>query len=75
MPIFQSIFSVCGYFRMDGGELFGYVSEHENFPETQAIHYLREALKGVVHMHSKDLMHLDLKVRTMATLFNLCLWF
>ena len=51
-------------FRLSGGELFDYVVQKEFLPELEAKHYLKQILSGLQHMHSKGIVHLDLKVPT-----------
>lgn len=44
-----------------GGELFERVVEDEFISENEVIHYMKQILEGVEHMHSKNVLHLDLK--------------
>lgn len=44
-----------------GGELFDFVAEKENLMENEAIEFLKQILKGVSFMHSKQIAHFDLK--------------
>ncbi|KAG9278490.1 death-associated protein kinase 2 [Astyanax mexicanus] len=44
-----------------GGELFDFVAEKENLTEIEAIEFLKQILKGVAFMHSKQIAHFDLK--------------
>ncbi|KAL5482196.1 hypothetical protein EMCRGX_G022491 [Ephydatia muelleri] len=46
---------------LSGGELFDYVVQKEFLPELEAKHYLKQILSGLQHMHSKGIVHLDLK--------------
>ena len=47
-----------------GEELFEKVSqESHNLTEMQVIRYMKQILYGVEHMHAKNIVHLDLKVR------------
>lgn len=49
---------------INGKELFEKVVQDENsLTETQCVHYLKQILNGVEHMHKKSIVHLDLKVR------------
>ena len=53
-------FPVC--FSVSGGELFQYLAEKEKVSEDEAVQFLRQILDGLKHMHSMDVVHLDLKV-------------
>ncbi|XP_066508902.1 death-associated protein kinase 2-like [Hoplias malabaricus] len=44
-----------------GGELFDFIAEKENLMENEAIEFLKQILKGVAFMHSKQIAHFDLK--------------
>ncbi|XP_036412305.1 death-associated protein kinase 2-like [Colossoma macropomum] len=44
-----------------GGELFDFIAEKENLMENDAIEFLKQILKGVAFMHSKQIAHFDLK--------------
>ena len=44
-----------------GGELFEKVVEDEFISENDVIHYMKQIIEGVQHMHSKEVLHLDLK--------------
>lgn len=46
---------------VEGGELFKKICEEEVACETDAIFYLRQILEGLKHMHSKNIIHLDIK--------------
>lgn len=53
---------------INGKELFEKVVQDDNLlTETQCVHYLRQILNGVEHMHKKNIVHLDLKVNTLYT--------
>ena len=45
-----------------GGELFEKVVEEDNLTERQVVHYMKQLLYGLQHMHRKNMVHLDLKV-------------
>ncbi|KAI4889177.1 hypothetical protein NFI96_032643 [Prochilodus magdalenae] len=45
-----------------GGELFDFIAEKENLMENEAIEFMKQILKGVAFMHSKQIAHFDLKV-------------
>ncbi|KAI4877980.1 hypothetical protein NFI96_027960, partial [Prochilodus magdalenae] len=44
-----------------GGELFDFIAEKENLMENEAIEFMKQILKGVAFMHSKQIAHFDLK--------------
>lgn len=46
---------------ISGGELFHYLAAKEKVSEDEAVIYLKQILEGVQHMHSLDIIHLDLK--------------
>ena len=48
---------------MRGGELFEFVTEKDHVSEAEAALFIRQILRGLEHMHSKRIAHLDLKVR------------
>lgn len=54
--------------RLTGGELFDRLVEQEyDLTEEDCITYMRQICQGVRHMHQQNLVHLDLKVSTIAT--------
>ena len=50
-------------YRVDGGELFEYLAEKDKLDEEEASAFIKQILDGVQHLHSKQIAHLDLKVR------------
>ncbi|KAF3834459.1 hypothetical protein F7725_025663 [Dissostichus mawsoni] len=44
-----------------GGELFDFIAEKENLLESEAIEFMEQILKGLGFMHSKNIVHFDLK--------------
>ena len=48
-----------------GKELFTKVTEEDMFSEKTAVSYLKQILLGLEHMHSKYIVHLDIKVGVM----------
>ncbi|XP_054159543.1 death-associated protein kinase 2-like [Oppia nitens] len=44
-----------------GGELFDLISEKGVLAEDEAIHYIRQILMAIKHLHDKSIVHLDLK--------------
>ncbi|KAG7477235.1 hypothetical protein MATL_G00092010 [Megalops atlanticus] len=44
-----------------GGELFDFLAEKESLSEEQATKFLKQILDGVLHLHSKQIAHFDLK--------------
>ena len=49
--------------RVTGGELFHYLAARDRVSEDEAVEFLLQILEGVKHMHQKNIVHLDLKVR------------
>lgn len=49
-----------------GGELFDYLSEKGPFTEDQARHAMRRLLLALQCLHSKGVVHRDLKVSLMT---------
>jgi serine/threonine protein kinase len=50
------------YPRLRGGELFDYISKKDFLTEEEAIDFTRQILQGLQHLHSRSVVHLDLKV-------------
>lgn len=48
--------------RLRGGELFDYISKKDYLTEEEAIDFTRQILQGLQHLHSRNVVHLDLKV-------------
>jgi death-associated protein kinase len=48
---------------VSGGELFEYISEKDHLSEEEAAYFITQILEGVDHFHSKNIVHLDLKVK------------
>ncbi|XP_029479879.1 death-associated protein kinase 2-like [Oncorhynchus nerka] len=46
---------------ISGGELFDFIAEKESLSEEEAIEFLKQILKGVGFMHTKNIAHFDLK--------------
>ncbi|XP_043203160.1 death-associated protein kinase 1-like [Amphibalanus amphitrite] len=44
-----------------GGELFEFVTEKDHVSEAEAALFIKQILRGLEHMHSKRIAHLDLK--------------
>ena len=56
------------FFSIPGGELFDRVIEDEFIlTEKACICFMRQVLEGVSFMHSKSILHLDLKVSSNHT--------
>ena len=48
---------------LTGGELFEEIAKEEFILEKDACFYVNQILSAVQHMHSQNIVHLDLKVR------------
>lgn len=48
--------------RVSGGELFEHVCRQEKLSEAEAAAFIRQILSGVKHLHTRCIVHLDLKV-------------
>jgi death-associated protein kinase len=46
---------------VSGGELFDYLATKDCVSEDEAVEFLKQILEGVSYLHSKQLIHLDLK--------------
>ena len=50
-------------FRVSGGELFDRIVEKGSYTEKDASLLISQVLDAVAYLHSKDIVHRDLKVR------------
>jgi serine/threonine protein kinase len=55
-------FGAVNRLRITGGELFDRIIELRRYTEKDASHVMRQALKGIRHMHERNLVHRDIKV-------------
>lgn len=56
-----------------GGELFDRIADpNYKMTEPEAIKYMRQICEGLLHMHEKNIVHLDLKVRQRSVLVFPC---
>ena len=46
---------------VEGGELFERIIEKEYLEEKEAVEYLHQLIQGLQHMHSRNIVHLDIK--------------
>lgn len=51
-------------FRVTGGELFDRIIAKGNYTEKDASNLIRQVLEAVDYLHSLNIVHRDLKVRT-----------
>lgn len=57
---------------MEGGELFDRIVDPEfDLTERVAILFMRQIVDGIAFIHSRNVLHLDLKVNTWLHTFNL----
>jgi calcium-dependent protein kinase len=49
------------YEYLPGGELFDYILENKSFSEQRAIHFIKQVLSALFYLHSKGLVHCNLK--------------
>ncbi|GFR67462.1 death-associated protein kinase 1 [Elysia marginata] len=62
-PLFNSGGDHLGHllWRVTGGELFDYISEKDHLGEEEASAFIAQILRGLKHLHSNNIAHLDLK--------------
>ncbi|XP_028394028.1 myosin light chain kinase family member 4-like [Dendronephthya gigantea] len=53
-----------------GGELFERIVEKEYLEEQEAVEYLRQLIQGLQHMHSRNIVHLDIKPENILCVDN-----
>lgn len=53
---------VCVCVRADQGRLLDYVVSWGNLTEGKVAHYLRDVLEALHYLHSRRIVHLDVKV-------------
>ena len=53
----------CMYRRLNGGELFDYLTQKDFLDEVEATQYMKQILEGMEYVHSRNIVHLDLKVK------------
>ena len=61
---------VCGgvcVCRVSGGELFDFLAQKESLSEEEATQFIKQILDGVQYLHSKRIIHFDLKVQRTLT--------
>lgn len=68
-PSYDRVNSCLSFHRLRGGELFDYISKKDFLTEEEAIDFTRQILLALQHLHSRNVVHLDLKVR-----FKITIW-
>lgn len=66
---------VCVFYRVSGGELFDFLAQKESLSEEEATQFIKQILDGVQYLHSKRIIHFDLKVQNAPSVHqnvNLC---
>ncbi len=59
LPKVEQIWIVMDF--LEGGSLMDYVSPEQDWPEEQIAFVLRDSLKALAYLHSKDRIHRDIK--------------
>ncbi len=59
LPKVEQIWIVMDY--LEGGSLMDYVGPEQNWPEEQIAFVLRDSLKALAYLHSKERIHRDIK--------------
>ena len=57
------------YVSVTGGDLLQRFVNEDNLTESEAAYYLRQLLLAVEYMHSRNVIHLDLKVTAAVSTF------
>jgi serine/threonine protein kinase len=57
---------------LHGGELFYFLEDRGFLSEADAVHYIRQLLLALKHLHSHDICHLDLKPENIVLVDNEC---
>lgn len=47
----------------ENGTLFAYQNKHRTISEAEAFKFFSQTLSAIKYMHSKDMMHRDIKVQ------------
>lgn len=55
-------------FSVSGGELFDHVCANEYLDEVEAAAFIKQILFGIHHLHSRHVVHMDIKVGAVSLL-------
>ena len=54
----------------ENGNLYNYLKKHSKLSEKEAFIYFYQTMKAIDHLHKKDILHRDIKVLFIDSLFD-----